>query len=90
MKCKALVGEGEGRRFPIRYIDLVKYPDGHILRSNREMYEAFRAHFRYNFARCPGLPVQEFCGYLAVFFRLWEAGGAGYDGVVTECKFLDA
>ena len=55
----------EVRRFPDRYIDSVKTPDGRALRSNREMRDAFRAHFRDHFARCPDLPLQEFRNYLA-------------------------
>ena len=39
------------RRFSGRYIDSVKSSDGRVLRSNREMRDVFRAHFRDRFAR---------------------------------------
>ena len=58
------------RRFHNRYIKFIKSPDGRVLRSNREMYKAFCAHFRDRFAHCPELPVQEFHNYLADFPRL--------------------
>ena len=51
------------------------------------MRDAFRAHFRDRFARCPDLPLQEFRSYLADFPRL---GAAGCEGVVTECEVRDA
>ena len=38
-----------------------------MLGSNREMHDAFRAHFRDRFARYPDLPFQEFRSYLANF-----------------------
>ena len=38
-----------------------------MLRSNSEMRNAFRAHFRDRFAHFPALPVQEFRSYLADF-----------------------
>ena len=53
-----------------------------MLRSNREMHDAFRAHFRDRFACCPDLPVQEFFNYLADF--------ANCVGLVTECEVRDA
>ena len=28
-------------------------PDGHMLQSNREMREVFRAYFRHHFGGCP-------------------------------------
>ena len=49
-KCNAIAREEEVRRFPSRYIDSVKSPDGRVLRSNREMRDAFRVHFRDCFA----------------------------------------
>ena len=64
VKCNAFEREEEVQRFPHRYIEFVKSPDGHVLRSNREMCGAFRAHFRKHFARCPELPVRS---YLADF-----------------------
>ena len=57
----------EVRRFPDRYIDSVKTPDGRLLRSSREIRDAFRAHFRDRFARCTDLPLREFRSYLADF-----------------------
>ena len=82
--------EEELRRFPCRYIEFDKSPDGRTLRSNREMREAFRMHFRDRFARCPDLPVQEFRNYLADFPRLGEAEAASCEGVITECEVPNA
>ena len=78
------------RRFPHRYIKLITSPDGHALRSNREMREVFRAHFCDRFARCPDLPVQKFRSYLADFPRLGEAEEASCECLVTECKVRDS
>ena len=61
--------EEEVRRFPDRYIASVKTADGRLVRSSREMRDAFRAHFRDRFARCPDLPIREFRSYLADFPR---------------------
>ena len=80
----------EVRRFPDRYIASVKTPDGRLLRSSREMRDAFRAHFRDRFARCPDLPIREFRSYLADFSRLGVAEAASCEGVVTECEVRDA
>ena len=38
VKCSAFANKEEVRRFPYRYIEFVKSPDGHMLRSNREMH----------------------------------------------------
>ena len=57
MKSNATAGEEKVRRFPGQYIDSVKSPDGFVLRSNREIRDAFLAHFRDRFARCPDLPL---------------------------------
>ena len=84
------VREEEVLRFPFRYIDSVKSPGGHVLRSNREMREAFRAHFRDNFAHCPDLPLEEFRSYLADFTSLLEAEAASYEGLVTEFEVRGA
>ena len=78
------------RRFPGRYIDSVKSSDGRVLRSNREIHDAFQAHFCDRFARCPDLSLQEFRSYLADFSRLGAAEIAGCEGVVTECEVCDA
>ena len=53
------------------------------------MRDAFWAHFRDRFVRCPDLPLQEFCSYLADFPHLWAAEEASCEGVVTECKVRD-
>ena len=60
VKCSALMRREELRRFPCRYIEYVNAPDGRVLRSSREIREAFRTHFRDRFARCPDLQAQEF------------------------------
>ena len=83
MKCGAFSRKEEVQRFPHRHIEF-KSPDGHVLRSNREMRGAFR------FARCPGLLDQEFRSYLADFSRLREAEAASYVGWVTKCEVRDA
>ena len=67
VKSNATAREEEVRRFPDRYIDSVKSPDGCVLRSNREMRDAFRAQFCDRFARCPDFPLQEFRSYLTDF-----------------------
>ena len=90
MKPNATAREEEVRRFPDRYIDSVKTPYGYVLRSNREMRDAFQAHFRDHFARCPDLPLQEFRSYLANFPRLGAAEATSCEGVVTECEVRDA
>ena len=41
VKCNAFAHEEEVREFLHRYIEFVKSPDGHTLRSNREMHDAF-------------------------------------------------
>ena len=89
MKTNSTARE-EVRRFSDRYIDSVKSPDGRVLRSNREIRDAFRTHFRDHFARCPDLPLQEFRCYLADFPCLGAAEAASCKGVITECKVRDA
>ena len=82
VKSNATAREEELRRFPNQYIDSVKSPDGRVLRSNREIRDAFRAHFRDRFARCFDLPLQNFRCYLADFPFLGAAEAAclrGYD-----------
>ena len=90
MKTNATAREEEVRRFPDRYIDSDKTPDGRVLRSNREMRDAFRVHFHDRFARCPDLLFREFRSYLADFPRLGAAEAASCEGVVTECEVRDA
>ncbi len=63
---------------------------GRLLRSAREIRDAFRAHFRDRFARCTDLPLREFRSYLADFPRLGVAEAASCEGVVTECEVRDA
>ena len=77
----------ELRRFPCRYIE---YVNGRVLRSSREIREAFRTHFQDRFARCPDLQAQEFRDYLADFPRLGEAEAASCEGAVTECEVRSA
>ena len=64
--------------------------DGHMLRSNREMCDAFRAHFYDRFAHSPDIPLQEFCRYLADLPRLRGAEVALCEDVITECEVHDA
>ena len=90
VKTNATAREEEVRRFPDRYIVSVKAPDGRLLRSGREIRDAFRAHFRDRFARCTDLPLREFRSYLADFPRLGVAEAASCEGVVTECEVRDA
>ena len=78
----------EVRKFPGRYIDPVKFLDGHLLRSNHEIRNAFRAHFRDHFARCPDLLLQESRNNLAEFPHLREAEAARCEGVLTECEIV--
>ena len=80
----------ELRRFPCRYIECVNGPDGRVLRSSREIREAFRAHFRDRFAHYPDLQVQEFRNYLADSPLLGEAEAANCECVVTECEVCSA
>ena len=89
VKSNSIAREEEVRRSRW-YIDSVKSPDGRMLRSNREMRDAFRVHFRDRFARCLDLPLQEFRNYWTDFPRLWEAEAASCEGVVTECEVRDA
>ena len=83
VKSNATAREEEVRRFPDQYIDSVKSPDACVLRSNHEMRDAFQAHFRDRFARCPDLPLQEFRRYLANFPRLEAAEAASCEDVIT-------
>ena len=78
------------RRFPDRYINSIKSPDGRVLRSNREMRDASQLHFRDLFACSPDIPLQEFRSYLADFPRLGAAEAASWEGVITECEVRDA
>ena len=89
MKSNASAREEEVRRFPDRYIDPVKSPDGRVLRSNSEIRDAFRAHFLGRFARCPDLLLQEVRSYLGNFPRHGAAEAAGCEGVITECEVCD-
>ena len=90
MKSNATAREEEVRRFPDRYIASVKTADGRLLHSSREIRDAFRAHFRDRFARCPDLSIREFRSYLADFPALRVAEAASCEGVVTECEVRDA
>ena len=80
VKSNATAREEEVRRFPDRYIASVKTPDGRLLRSGREIRDAFRAHFQDRFARCTDLPLREFRSYLADFPRLGAAEAASCEG----------
>ena len=80
VKCNSCVCEEKARRFPHRYIESVKSPDGHILWSNREIRETFRVHFHDRFARWSDLTLQESRSNLADFPRLQEAEAAACKG----------
>ena len=88
MKSNVTVREEEVRRFPGRYIDSVKSPNGCLLRSNRRIHDAFRAYFRDRFALCTDLPLQEFRSYLADLPSQLAASVALRRGVDTECDAL--
>ena len=90
VKSNATAREEKRQRFPGRYIDSVKSPDGCVLRSNHGIRDAFRAYFRDHFARCPDLPLEEFRSYITDFSRLGATEAAGCESVVTECEVLDA
>ena len=90
VKCNVFMRKEELRRFPRRHIECVNSPDGRVLRSSREIHEAFRRYFRDRFARCPDLQVQEFRNYLADFPRLREAEAASCEDVVTEWEVRNA
>ena len=90
VKSISTAREEEVRRFPDRYIDSVKSPNKRVLRSNREMRDTLRAHFRDRFARCPDLPLQKFRSYLADFPRLRAAEPANCECVITECEVRGA
>ena len=83
MKSNALAYEEEVRMFPFRHIESVKSPDERVLSSNREIRDAFRAHFRDRFACCPDLPVLEFQSYLVDSPHLLEGEAASCEGLVT-------
>ena len=89
MKENATARE-EVQRFPNRYIDSVKIPDGRLLRLSHEMHDAFWTHFQDHFARCTDLPLREFRSYLADFPCLGMAEAASCKDVVTECEVRDA
>ena len=90
VKSNTTAREEEVRRFPGRYIDSVKSPDGRVLRWNLEIRDAFRMHFCDCFARCPDFLLLEFRSYLADFPCLGAAEAAGCEGVVTECEVRHA
>ena len=89
VKLNAIACKEEVWRFPSRYIDSIKSPDGRVLRLNHEICNAFWAHFRDRFAHCPDLPLQEFHSYLADFPHHWEVEAAHYKSVITECEVHD-
>ena len=78
------------QRFPFGMSNRSSLQTGRVLGSNREMRDAFRAHFSDRFTRCLELPVQKFHSYLADFPHLWEAEASSCEGVVTECEVRDA
>ena len=85
VKSNATAREEEVRRFPGRYIDFVKSPDGRVLRSNHEI------PFGRNFViALPAVLLQEFRSYLADSPRLGAVEAAGCEGVITECEVRDA
>ena len=79
----------EVRRFPGWCIDSVKSPDGRVLRTNREIRDTVRMHFRDRFVRNPGLPLHEFRTCLTDLPRLTATEATSCEGVVAECKVRD-
>ena len=61
-----------------------------MLRSNREMRNAFQALFRDLFACCPDLQLQAFRSYLVDFPCSGAVEAACCEDVITECKARDA
>ena len=57
VKCNSFVREEEVRRFPHQFIESIKSTDECVLRSDREIHEAFRVHFRDRFTNLPDLPL---------------------------------
>ena len=49
----------ELRRYPGRFIESINFPDGHRIRLDWKIGEAFLTHFRDHFARFSNLSVQE-------------------------------
>ena len=89
MKCNTFVRE-DFQRFQCQYIKFVKSPDGHVLRSDHEIREAFQAHFCNHFACLLDLLIQEFHNYLADLPCFQEAEAAGCKWLITECEVCDA
>ena len=83
MKYNAFLHKEELKRFPRRYTECVNSPDGRVLRSSRDIREAFRTHCRDRFARCPDPQFQEFRDYLADIPCLGKAEAATCEGSVT-------
>ena len=90
MKSNATAREEEVRRFPDRYIASVKTPDGRLLRSGREIRDAFRAHFRDRFARCTDLPLRSFVAISPTSPALGRLKRLAARVWVTECEVRDA
>ena len=74
MKINTFARKEELWRFPCRYIESIKSPDGCVFRSDWKIREVFRVHFRDRFVCWFDLPVKEFHNYLADFltFRRWK------------------
>ena len=92
MKGNVFPYKEEVRGITFRYIDFIRFPDGHVLRSNRNMhiFFLFWAHFRNHFACCHKFPVLEFRSYFAYFPNLQEAVATSCKGLVTEWEVRDA
>ena len=72
-----------------RYIEFVCSPYGRKLRLNREIREAFRAHFQDCFARLLNLLVSEFSSYLTDFC-LPTAEAASWEVREIDWEVIDA
>ena len=90
VKSNATAREEEVRRFPGRYIDSVKFPDGGMLRLYREIRDTFWRTF---VVALPAVLISLFKSFAAILPtspRLGAAEAARCEGVITECEVRDA
>ena len=60
-----------------------------MLRSDREIHEAFQMHFHDCFSRLSYVPAQVFRSYLADFPCLQEAESVSCEDLLIECEVCD-